>query len=89
MNNKRHGRALQHFQMYVWLYGYQIEELKGHVFDDVSRSFNNWQTFNNISIYTYSSGMYLTQKLLFACSVKGNLTPVSLSLFFSLLYAFV
>lgn len=77
MNSKRYNKALQHFQLYVWLFGYQTEELKGHIFDDVSKAFNNWTKFNNIKIYTYSSGIYLTQKMLFACSVKGNLTPVS------------
>ena len=80
MNSKRHGRSLQHLQMYVWLYGYQTEELKGHVFEDVARALNNWHKFSNIDIYTYSSGLYLTQQMLFACSVKGNLTPVSLTI---------
>lgn len=75
-NSKRHGKALQHFQMYVWLFGYQTEELKGHVFPDVSKALNNWQKFNNINIYTFASGVYLTQKMLFACSIKGNLTPL-------------
>ena len=76
MNKKRYSKALQHFQIYVWLYGYQTEELKGHIFDDVAKAFNNWFKFNNIKIFTYASGVYLSQKMLFACSVKGNLTRV-------------
>src|ERR1700733_8896082 len=76
MNRQRYGKALQHFQMYVWLYGYQKGDLKGHVFPDVSKAFHKWHNFLNIKIYLYSSGVYLTQKLLFSCSLKGNLTPV-------------
>lgn len=76
MNRKRHNKALQHFQIYVWLYGYQTEELKGHVFDDVAKGFNNWAKFDNILIYTFASGVYLSQKMLFACSIKGNLASV-------------
>ncbi|CAG2179651.1 unnamed protein product [Oppiella nova] len=76
MNRQRVGKALQHFQMYVWLYGYQKGDIKGHVFPDVSKAFHKWHNFLNIKIYLYSSGVYLTQKLLFSCSLNGNLTPL-------------
>ncbi|CAG2112865.1 unnamed protein product, partial [Medioppia subpectinata] len=76
MNNRRYGKALQHLQLYVWYYGYQKNDFKGHVFEDVSRAFNQWHNFQNLKVYVYSSGVYLSQKLLFSCSVKGNLTPL-------------
>ncbi|CAG2109754.1 unnamed protein product [Medioppia subpectinata] len=76
MNNRRYGKALQHLQLYVWYYGYQKGDFRGHVFEDVSRAFNQWHNFQNLKVYVYSSGVYLSQKLLFSCSVKGNLTPL-------------
>ncbi|XP_054167971.1 enolase-phosphatase E1-like [Oppia nitens] len=76
LNNKRRGKSLQHFQLYVWFYGYQTDELKSHVFEDVSKSFNRWKKFLNIKIFTYSSSLYLSQKLLFSSTIKGNLCPL-------------
>jgi len=76
MNLKRHGSALKQLQIIVWMYGYEKGELETHVFEDVLTAFHNWKTKYGIKIYIYSSSLALTQKLMFSCSAKGNLTPV-------------
>jgi 2,3-diketo-5-methylthio-1-phosphopentane phosphatase len=72
MDLKRHNTALKQLQILVWVYGYENNELKGHVYDDVGTSFRRWRSMG-IRLFAYSTGMAVAQQLLFSNSSQGNL----------------
>lgn len=72
MDNKRHNTALKQLQILVWVYGYETNDLKGHVYDDVGNAFRKWRQMG-IRLFVYSTGMAVAQQLLFSNSTQGNL----------------
>jgi len=72
MDTKKHNTALKQLQILVWVYGYENNELKGHVYEDVALSFRKWRSMG-IRIFAYSTGMAVAQQLLFSNSTQGNL----------------
>lgn len=72
MDLKRHNTALKQLQILVWVYGYENNELKGHVYDDVGTAFKRWRNMG-IRLFVYSTGMAVAQQLLFSNSTQGNL----------------
>lgn len=72
MDEKRHNTALKQLQILVWVYGYENNELKGHVYEDVANSFRRWRSMG-IRLFAYSTGMAIAQQLLFSNSSQGNL----------------
>lgn len=60
----------------MWVYGYETDRIKGHVFPDVADCLHKWHKENQIFTYVYSSGVSEISKLLFSCSTSGNLLPV-------------
>lgn len=72
MDSKHHNTALKQLQILVWVYGYENNELKGHVYDDVGTSFRRWRSMG-IRLFAYSTGMAMAQQLLFSNSTQGNL----------------
>lgn len=72
MDMKRHNTALKQLQILVWVYGYENNELKGHVYGDVGESFRRWRAMG-IRLFAYSTGMAVAQQLLFSNSTQGNL----------------
>lgn len=72
MDSKRHNTALKQLQILVWVYGYENNELKGHVYEDVGDSFRRWRSMG-IRLFAYSTGMAVAQQLLFSNSSQGNL----------------
>lgn len=72
MDSKRHNTALKQIQILVWVYGYENNELKGHVYDDVAQAFRKWRSMG-IRLFVYSTGMAVAQQLLFSNSTQGNL----------------
>lgn len=65
--------GLKQLQGFVWQYGYENGQIKGHVFADVSERFGHWRTTNR-PVAIYSSGSRLAQQLLFRHSIAGDLT---------------
>jgi enolase-phosphatase E1 len=65
---------LKSIQGKIWEAGYGSGDLKSQVFEDVPRAFERWQQQRR-SIFIYSSGSVLAQKLLFASTQFGDLTP--------------
>jgi enolase-phosphatase E1 len=55
--------------------GYQRGELKGHLYDDAIRNLQTWKA-EGFDLYVYSSGSVYAQKLLFAHTEAGDLTPL-------------
>jgi enolase-phosphatase E1 len=59
----------------IWRFGYESGAYKGHVYPDVRKIFEIWDS-NGLSISIYSSGSVEAQKLLFRHSEAGDLTKI-------------
>jgi enolase-phosphatase E1 len=66
---------LKALQGLVWETGYQKGDFTGHVYDDAHKQLLAWHA-QGIALYVYSSGSVKAQKLLFAHSCFGDLTPL-------------
>jgi enolase-phosphatase E1 len=65
---------LKSLQGKVWEGGYLSGLLRGQVYADVPRAFARWRGQGR-GVYIFSSGSVLAQKLLFAHTTEGDLTP--------------
>jgi enolase-phosphatase E1 len=66
---------LKSLQGLIWERGYQKGDFKGHVYPDAVISLKAWKA-KGLDIYIYSSGSVYAQKLLFAHTEYGDLTPL-------------
>lgn len=66
---------LKVLQGMIWEAGYKNGDFKGHVYTDAVRLLRQWQA-GGIRLYVYSSGSVQAQKLLFAHTDYGDLTPL-------------
>ncbi len=67
--------SLKALQGMIWEQGYRQGDFKGHVYADAANNLRRWQA-RGIALYVYSSGSVYAQKLLFAHSDGGDLTPL-------------
>lgn len=74
MDRDSKATPLKSIQGKIWEAGYSSGDLRSQVFEDVPRAFERWQQQRR-SIFIYSSGSVLAQKLLFASTQFGDLTP--------------
>jgi enolase-phosphatase E1 len=74
MDHDRKTTPLKSLQGKIWDEGYRKGELRSQVFEDVPRAFKRWREQAK-KICIYSSGSVLAQKLLFANTEAGDLTP--------------
>jgi enolase-phosphatase E1 len=74
MERDRKTTPLKSLQGKIWDEGYRRGELRSQVFEDVPRAFKRWREQAR-KILIYSSGSILAQKLLFANTEAGDLTP--------------
>ncbi len=74
LDRDRKSPALKIVQGLIWESGYASGELRSPVYDDVPPALERW-TNAGIGVGIYSSGSVLAQKLLFAHSNAGDLTP--------------
>jgi enolase-phosphatase E1 len=70
----RKSRWLKDLQGRIWEEGYLRGDLKGEVYPDVPPALDRW-TRDGVRVGIFSSGSVLAQKLLFAHSTAGDLTP--------------
>ncbi|MEP7343251.1 MAG: acireductone synthase [Acidobacteriota bacterium] len=75
MDRDRKSTPLKSLQGKIWEEGYQAGKLLSQVFDDVPPAMKHWHDEGK-RICIYSSGSVLAQKLLFAHTTVGNLTPL-------------
>jgi enolase-phosphatase E1 len=73
MDQDRKSKALKSLQGKIWEGGYRDGSLKGQVYPDILPAFKRWCDQQR-SIYIFSSGSVLAQKLLFAHTTDGDLT---------------
>ena len=64
---------LKKLQELVWKEGYESGELKGEVYVDVPPAFKRWRNTGR-SIFIYSSGSVISQRMLLATTKYGDLT---------------
>jgi len=74
MDEDRKLTALKALQGRIWEEGYGTGQLQGVVYEDVPRALARWQRAG-FPVAIFSSGSVLAQKLLFAHSNSGDLTP--------------
>jgi enolase-phosphatase E1 len=80
MDHDRKSGPLKALQGRIWEQGYATGQLKGEVYPDVREAFVRW-TAGGVRIGIFSSGSVLAQKLLFANSTAGDLSPFLSSYF--------
>ena len=66
---------LKSLQGLIWEAGYQKGDFKGHVYPDAAAYLKIWKA-KGLDLYIYSSGSVYAQKLLFAHTEYGDLTPL-------------
>ncbi len=66
---------LKSLQGLIWEAGYRQGDFNGHVYDDAVRQLKAWKQ-TGYNLYVYSSGSVHAQKLLFAHTAHGDLTPL-------------
>jgi enolase-phosphatase E1 len=66
---------LKALQGMIWENGYRNSDFQGHIYADAVQSLRDWQA-RGLSLYVYSSGSVQAQKLLFAHTGFGDLTPL-------------
>lgn len=71
----RKHTALKSLQGYLWQRGYEEEDYKGHIYNDVLPILIQWHA-SGIKLGIYSSGSVEAQKYLFGYSEKGDITPL-------------
>ncbi|KAF8090419.1 hypothetical protein N665_0477s0023 [Sinapis alba] len=64
--------ALKELQGHIWRTGFECNELKSVVFEDVAEALKKWHS-SGIKVYIYSSGSRLAQRLLFGNTNYGDL----------------
>jgi enolase-phosphatase E1 len=71
----RKATPLKALQGMIWRQGYESGELKGHVYDDTPEFLRRCHD-RGLRLYVYSSGSVDAQKLIFAHTAFGDLTPL-------------
>ena len=66
---------LKSLQGMIWEDGYKKGNFKGHMYEDAVRHLRKWKE-GGIRLYVFSSGSVQAQKLLFAHTEYGDLTPL-------------
>ena len=74
IDRDRKSTPLKSLQGMIWERGYRSGELRGHVYPDVPAAFERWKRKGK-SISIFSSGSILAQRLIFAHTDFGDLTP--------------
>lgn len=81
LNNSYYTFPIQNLLLLIWMFGYERKDIKGHVYPDVAKALKEWAKKNSEGkcqvekIYVISSGKADAQRLLFAYSTAGTLSP--------------
>jgi len=75
MNRDLKETSLKTIQGMIWRGGYEAGEIRSHVFDDVPPALARWAD-SGLDVRIYSSGSVEAQKLFFAHTTAGDLTPL-------------
>jgi enolase-phosphatase E1 len=75
IDEDRKATPLKALQGMIWKQGYEAGELQGHVYADSPEYLRRWHD-RGLKLYVYSSGSVEAQKLIFAHTAYGDLTPL-------------
>jgi enolase-phosphatase E1 len=75
MDADRKAAPLKTLQGLIWEEGYRNGDLVSHLYPDVLPVLRDWHD-RGVRLYIYSSGSVLAQRLIFAHTVAGDLTPM-------------
>ncbi|MCC6303461.1 MAG: acireductone synthase [Gammaproteobacteria bacterium] len=75
IDRDRKVTPLKALQGLIWEAGYAAGDFRGHVYEDAVAALRDWHR-NGVRLYVYSSGSVYAQKLLFAHTEYGDLTPL-------------
>ncbi len=75
IDRDRKVTPLKALQGLIWEAGYAAGDFTGHVYEDAAAALRDWQR-SGMRLYVYSSGSVHAQKLLFAHTEYGDLTPL-------------
>jgi enolase-phosphatase E1 len=75
IDHDRKVTPLKALQGLIWEAGYTAGDFTGHVYEDTVTALRAWQA-QDVRLYVYSSGSVHAQKLLFAHTEYGDLTPL-------------
>lgn len=67
--------CLKTLQGMIWAQGYEDGVLKGDIYEDAVAGLKRWKKMG-LNLYIYSSGSVAAQRLLFANTPAGDLTPM-------------
>jgi enolase-phosphatase E1 len=75
IDNDKKITPLKSLQGLIWEAGYQQGDFNGHIYSDAVDNLQKWHA-QGLALYVYSSGSVHAQKLLFAHTEQGDLTPL-------------
>lgn len=75
IDEDRKATPLKALQGMIWETGYRQGDFFGHMYEDAARRLREWQAAG-LRLYVFSSGSVQAQKLLFAHTKFGDLTPL-------------
>ncbi|MGA3121989.1 MAG: acireductone synthase [Polyangiaceae bacterium] len=75
IDEDRKAAPLKTLQGYVWAEGYRTGAFQGHVYADAVTQLRAWHA-RGFPLYVFSSGSVAAQRLLFAHTAYGDLTPL-------------
>jgi enolase-phosphatase E1 len=75
IDEDRKATSLKALQGLIWEDGYRDGVYRAHVYIDVAPALRKWKQ-RGLDLYVYSSGSVTAQKLFFAHSDTGDLTPL-------------
>ncbi len=75
IDQDKKATPLKALQGLIWEAGYRQGDFKGHVYPDAVERLKAWKS-QGLDLYIYSSGSVYAQKLLFAHTEYGDLTPL-------------
>lgn len=75
IDEDRKATPLKALQGMIWEEGYRKGDFHGHVYEDAARKLREWKAAG-IALHVFSSGSVQAQRLLFAHTEYGDLTPL-------------
>lgn len=75
IDEDRKATPLKALQGMIWEAGYRNGDFTGHIYVDAAQALRQWHDAG-IPVYVYSSGSVYAQKLLYAHTEFGDLTPL-------------
>lgn len=75
MDEDRKLTPLKRLQGMIWRSGYESGRLRAHVYQDAAQALRKWDAAG-LKLYVYSSGSVEAQRLLFAHTSDGDMTPL-------------